>query len=667
MTLPFRRRHHDDEGPHDRARALVGFEMLEPLADGDAEWLAGHLAECPECRVDRDAYLANRALLRALRDAPPEPPRDLWARTAAALEREQSKRTRRTRPAPLPGGPRPRNPFGRRAPLGVLSGALAVLLLVATSLVPGGPFRPGETGRGAVATPLAVAADRLSWVQGREDGLYQLMFAEVEQVCPDSRAGCAPLPDASRSDITFAVAPQSVVFSPSQHQLVVVSGGIGVDAGTVLVVAVPTLVHVPSPSPASPADSAAAADSGATPSETASVPQTLAPSAPPPQAIATGVTVVGDAAYSPDGTWFAFSARPLGAATGADLYLWKVGDATALPVTVDGATYFSGWFDGQLVASRLSATAPEEAGPAADATAATAPAEGSPAPSPRPEELHPSSFLVDPTTLMTTDLAGPDIWLPAIDPTGRFVAYWSGTVVLDPTGAGWRPATGRLVLDGWSEPLGEPLASAIPTLADTGSPQPAPSAGEAGPAASPAAAASDSAPTEPSPADATSSPDTTVAPTEPPPASPSTGTPPSTEAPPASSAEPTSAEPSSQPSSQPAGDPQALVVGPIADFQMTFDPTGTRLAIWIADVSDPTVGTLQLIVLDPTAGNIDPSLTPLPGVRAMRGFSIDQGRLAWVSPSGQDGAESSVHVLAWSTDTFGEVQTIPASRLFIVR
>jgi hypothetical protein len=105
----------------------------------------------------------------------------------------------------------------------------------------------------------------------------------------------------------------------------------------------------------------------------------------------------------------------------------------------------------------------------------------------------------------------------------------------------------------------------------------------------------------------------------------------------------------------------------MADFQMTFDPTGTRLAIWIADASDPAVGTLQLIVLDPKAGNIDTSLTPLPGVPALRGFSINQSRLAWVSPSGQDGAESSVHVLAWSTDTFGEVETVPASHLFIIR
>jgi hypothetical protein len=677
MTLPFRRRHHDNEGAHDRARALVGFEMLEPLDDVDAEWLARHLAGCPECRVDRDSYLADRALLRTLREAPPEPPRDLWARTSAAIEGERSRRGRRSRrQAPAPSGPRLRNPFRGRAPLGVLSGAVAVLLLVATSLVPGGPFRPGETGPGAVATPLAVAANRLGWVQGREDGLYEIMFANVEQVCPDSRAGCAPLADASRSEITFAVAPQSLVFSPSQEQLVVMNGANGVDAGTVLVVAVPALGHVPSPSPTTaPVETAASPTISASPIETIvpSVVPTLTATAAPPQAIATGVSVVGDAAYSPDGIWFAFSARPLGAATGADLYLWKVGEVTAQPLTTDGATYFSGWFDGRIVASRLTAGTPGAAAATVAPVGTAAPQDGgaaassepSPGPSaavPGPDELHPTSFLLDPATLLTTDLVGPDIWLPAIDPTGRFAAYWSGTVLLDPTGAGWKPATGRLVLDGWSEPLRAPLSTPAPTLAQTGSPEPAPSASEAGPAASVDAAASEAASAELSAADVTPSPDAAAPPTEAPVTVVATAVP-ATGAPPASSG----GAPSAKPASQPAGEPQALVVGPMADFQMTFDPTGTRLAIWIADASDPTVGTLQLIVLDPKAGNIDPSLTPLPGVPAMRGFSIEQGRLAWVSPSGQDGAESSVHVLAWSTDTFGEVQTVPASHLFIVR
>src|SRR6185369_14966430 len=204
------------------------------------------------------------------------------------------------------------------------------------------------------------------------------------------------------------------------------------------------------------------------------------------------VTVVGDAAYSPDGVWFAFSARPLGAATGADLYLWKVGDATAQALTTDGATYFSGWFDGRIVASRLSAeastaaetVAPVESSAPQDgkATESATASPGSSAAAPGPDELHASSFMLDPATLVTTDLVGPDIWLPAIDPTGRFAAYWSGTVVLDPSGAGWKPATGRLVLDGWSEPLRAPLASPAPGA--TSSAEPVPSATDGGPAAS---------------------------------------------------------------------------------------------------------------------------------------------------------------------------------------
>ena len=87
MTTPFRRRHHDDESAHDRARALTAREMLEPLDELQSVWLAGHLDGCAECRNDRDAYLADRALLRGLREATPEPPRDLRARTMAALDR----------------------------------------------------------------------------------------------------------------------------------------------------------------------------------------------------------------------------------------------------------------------------------------------------------------------------------------------------------------------------------------------------------------------------------------------------------------------------------------------------------------------------------------------------------------------------------------------------
>ncbi len=92
MTLPFRRRHHDAEETHDRARALTSDELLAALDPDDADWLGRHLAACSECRREHEAFAADRELLRSLRDKPIEPPRDLWARTAAALDREAGKR-----------------------------------------------------------------------------------------------------------------------------------------------------------------------------------------------------------------------------------------------------------------------------------------------------------------------------------------------------------------------------------------------------------------------------------------------------------------------------------------------------------------------------------------------------------------------------------------------
>ena len=72
-------------------------------------------------------------------------------------------------------------------------------------------------------------------------------------------------------------------------------------------------------------------------------------------------------------------------------------------------------------------------------------------------------------------------------------------------------------------------------------------------------------------------------------------------------------------------------------------------------------------MLDPVTGAIDTDVAPLPGAPALRRFSIDVGRLAWVSPSGQDGQESAVQVLGWARDEFGEIRTIPAKDLYIVR
>jgi hypothetical protein len=640
MTLPFRRRHHDDESAHDRARATWSHAMLEPIKPVDASWLDAHLAGCGECHLERESFLDDRQLLRSLRDQAPEPPRDLWARTAAAIEQESARRSRHgALPLVLPDRLVPRR---ARLPLGVMAGLLVVIVVVATSLAPRGiPLGTVPAGSAVaiasppiVPSPIAVQTATLGWLQAGTDGTYQLLLAHVNQVCPDVTSGCAPLQDARRTSLKFATKPQSIVGSPDNDQVVVVAGSSGSGAGSVLVVPVPTGPAPTGPAPTgpnptagptgtpsatptasaapSPTPSAGAspeATPGGAPQPTPQVSPQVTPQPTPPgaRAIAEGVTVVGGMVYSPDGSWLAFSARLIGGTTGPDLYLWKVGSPAAEVVTSDHATFFSGWYGNRILASRVISTstgAPITSGaPSTEPSAAPPAGTSSPSPS-LAVEAHPVSFLFDPVTRGSQDLAGPDIWLPSVDPSGRFATYWLGTVAPDAAGTGWVPATGRLVLDGWTAPL-EPVVTPAP-------------AGAPGPVGSPGASAG----------------------------------------------APRAAPPG--PSVGPAGTPVDLVDGPLSAFDARFDPTGIRLAVWVADSSDPMVGTLRLVVLDQAHGRIAQNLTPLPSVAALRGFSIGEGRLAWVTPPGQNGNQSVVQVLAWSADSYGQIETLPAGQPFIV-
>jgi len=178
-----------------------------------------------------------------------------------------------------------------------------------------------------------------------------------------------------------------------------------------------------------------------------------------------------------------------------------------------------------------------------------------------------------------------------VDPTNRFVAYWSG-LLRSTDGVTWELGAGQLVLDAWS----------------TGT----------GPGASGAAGA-------------TVDPRATAA-----------------------------------PAVGPTGRSASLVTGQVADFRVKFDPEGIRLAVWVGEQRGESVGRLRLAVIDPATGTIT-AAEPLPGAPALRRFSIDVNRLAWVSPPGQDGQESSLQVLGWTGNDFGEIQTEPAQNLLILR
>jgi hypothetical protein len=116
----------------------------------------------------------------------------------------------------------------------------------------------------------------------------------------------------------------------------------------------------------------------------------------------------------------------------------------------------------------------------------------------------------------------------------------------------------------------------------------------------------------------------------------------------------------------PAGHPTPIVTSHVEDFVAKFDPDGIRLAVWVSENAKSSDGRLHLVVIDPSTGLIDAD-QPLPGEPALRRFSIGENRLAWVSPSGQDGHESSLQVLGWSGDTFGQIESEPSADLLILR
>jgi hypothetical protein len=643
MTLPFRRRHHDAEATHDRARSLWSDAMLEPLESADVAWLERHLDACAECRLDHERYVADRDLLRSLRVAPPEPPRDLWARTAAAIEQESGRGARAA------GGP------FRRLPVGAASGLLVVLVVIGAAVVsretPIGPLPSARTSApvGSVepaATPLEVIADDVRWIRPRVDGTYEVVVAGVQEVCTDPRIGCPELQQTVEAPIKLGGRPVGVTVSPVRDdEIVVISAGDDNQPARVIVIAVPETTPIPTETsaPVTPATTeeptvlptpSTSETPEATPTATLPATPTAAPTEPGPEAtpegireIARGVIVIGDAVYSHDGQWLAFSARPSDGSTGPDLYIWRAGSEAAVAVTDDHRTYFSSWLGDRILASRVELTAPAEpptAEPSAEPTPGTLEEPGpassavpSDAATPEPDvEGRPVSFLLDPATLTVTELAEPDVWLPVVDPSGRLVVYWSGTVAPDVDGLDWHPAAGRLVLDRWSGVEGEPVESEAPSSAPT---EPA---------------VTEPAETEPA--------ETGPAATEP-------------------------AETAAAPSVGPAGEPVVLVEGPIAAFDARFDPDGLHLGLWTLERADADHGRLQLLVLDPEAARIDETVKPLQGVPALRGFSIKAGRLAWVTPPGQDGRQSSVAVLAWKDNDFGHVETIQAQELLVLR
>jgi hypothetical protein len=593
------RRPDDWPSSHVRARADLSDRLDLPLDPAEANWLSSHLEGCSDCRSTADAYEAQRLELRELRDRTPTPPRDLWARTAAAIESESRFRDRRTRTT----GWRDRRILG---PSVAITAALVVVVAVAALTSSqrfgdgGGARSPDQVARaseastsnaaGSFPTPTKIPVTKqIAYVARDAGGSFTIKTRNVDAVCP----GTSTTPcDDGTSTVDHPVAldqSASTVFgSTDKKRLIVVNDPSAANSGSVSVVPIgsdePTTNGTPSPTPTATVATASSSAPSVSPSTvappsassrsnppeatpSASVGETPVPSvavtAKPGGAIeiANNVVLVGQsAAYSSSGRWFAFTARPVDATSGPDIYVWKVGDARARAVTTDHRSVFGSWTDDVIAGSTI-----------VDASDGS----GTPATS----HLRPSTFLLDPATNAVTPLPQTgQAWRPAVDPSGRLAVYWAGTVRATGS-AEFAPEAGRLVLGDWG----------AGTVSPTDSPLPTPLKGDQSAARH----------------------ETTIA------------------------------------------------AGRVDDWDARWDGAGTHLAVWIADPQHPTVGTLSLYAVDSFDGKIDLKKPLLDRKTAIAGYSIENGQLVWAEPAADGSATGGqIKLLAWTDDSVGMVDTV---------
>ena len=599
---------------HERARARAAERIGGDLDLTEAAWLDDHLTECPACATVAEAYDADRLALRSLRDLSPQPPRDLWARTAAAIELASAGRDRW-----------PERSAGRRSlPLGVMSGIAIIAVVVGVSALSSairtGPTTEalpepsteqrsttgGDTGStfsNPDPTPFEVGAGQVQYLLRETSGALAMNSVVIDEVChPDGASRCPALGDEQSEPLRLTALPRTIIRSPVGNDAIVVARD-GADGDRIVVVALPDASMSPTPSPASqtpatlkpvvsekptdagpsgtapttpppvtpPSVDPSSPDPDATPDVEATTRPSEAPSAAPtpslsPEptvaasldiaiAIASDIDVVGgSAAFSSDGTWFAFTARPTDGSGGPDVFVWRVGEPTASRLTEDGVSMFASWDGDQVLASRPHVY--------------TADTTGSPS--------SPVSVQIDPQTGVET--AAGTLWLPAVDPTRTRALGWNGSIQRTVDASGWTPADGRLELRAWPTEAGGQANAAPSRYAD------------------------------------------------------------------------------------------ARILGEeIGDFDIRWDETGGWVAVWMADANDPRIGRLSLFRADPAAGGLELLDNAPNGVAALAGFSIGDGRLAWASPPGQSGEGSRIQIVAWSVDGVGSVRSAPGKDLVIVQ
>ena len=653
------------ERAHEKARMLASDAIDAELAPADAAWLDGHLAGCSDCQSAADDYRSLHDELRGL--ALPEPPRDLWARTSAGLDSIDRSRAGRASRAGWTG-PRLGDYLRGRSSVGSVVAVTVTVFVVGLSLLSQGPLfvptaAPSATANVAFASPAPSSGTQaaLTLVDGNsywvtpDNGVYQIKAGAAS--CTGSPESCAVTN--GKGTVLGSIASKSavsVVISSNATQAAVWNGSkiviLPLTDATPATVAMDLLT----PRPATPAPTPAPTETPATPpppSATAPAPTTQASSKPQPTktprkthaptpgttnapttpvpttepaptpsptvaptptpvpatptptsavagtsgqplAILDGYKIVGGGPlFSADGRWLAFSARPVTASSGSDVFVWRVGWDRAQAVTTSGADLLAGWLGTRILISEFVST------PAPTATA--------------PASVTAISYLYDPAATVVRRIDR-SMLMPVVDPTGRYVVYWAGSVAYNAATGLYGPGKGGFFFDAWSNvqlvvaPFGGSAAS-------TPSPQPTAVA-----SASPAAADS----TAPSPL-GSSMPGATDKPSASPVAQADQSA--------GGSVAPALAQPTSTPDTS-SGLPQRIPVasGAGASWSVRWDATGRYVAIWVANAGATDVGHVTLLNVIPGSQllNVGGLLLSAP---ARSNVQFDDSQFVYTSPA----------------------------------
>jgi len=131
-----------EELAHERARMLSAESIDAQLDPKDLAWLGDHLGSCADCSAVDGEYRAIHSELRSL--PAPEPPRDLWARTYAALDVVDSVAGKTVGATGTTG-------LGRRPLFTTAAAVGVVVVMAAVSILNQGPLRTPVTGPTASA------------------------------------------------------------------------------------------------------------------------------------------------------------------------------------------------------------------------------------------------------------------------------------------------------------------------------------------------------------------------------------------------------------------------------------------------------------------------------------------------------------------------------------